>query len=107
MYRTNHFDAGNFSFFYLGNPQSQVRKVHAGACADLRAFLIHFLHQYVKEGVILIRAGNVQPEETVDLSDFLRGPEHGFIRLVKRREEEFPRGEQDRNGDHAEQAVQR
>ena len=107
MYRTNHFDPGNFSISDLGDAQPQVRKIYTGSCADFCAFLLHPVHEHVKKRVILIQAGDVHPEQAVDLADFLRRAEHGLVRLIKRREEKLSCGEQDRYGDHPQQAVYR
>ena len=107
MYRTNHFDPGNFSIFDLGDAQPQVRKVYTGPGADLCAFFLHPVHEHVKECVILVRAGDIHPEQAVDLADLLCRAEHGLVCLIKRREEKLPRSEQDGYGDHAKQAVQR
>ena len=60
MYRTNHFNPGDFSVFYFGNAQTQPRKVCTGTCPHLCTILIQLLQQYIQKRVILIRAGNVQ-----------------------------------------------
>lgn len=106
MYRTNHFDPGNFSIFYFGGTKSQTGEVYTGADPHFRAFLIHLLHHHIQQSVILVRAGKIQPEKPVQLLYFLGSAEDGLVCLVKRGEQELPCGEQNRDCDDARQAVQ-
>ena len=107
MYRTNHFNPGDFSVFYFGNAQTQPRKVCTGTCPHLCTILIQLLQQYIQKRVILIRAGNVQLEKTVDLANLLCCAEYRLVCFIKRREQKFPCGEEDCYGYNAKQAVHR
>ena len=107
MYRKNHFDPGDFSILHLSDTKAEVWKVYTCSGSNLHAVLVHFITQNVKECIVFIIAGNIHAEQTVDLMDFLCGTENCLVRFVKCGEKEFSRGKQDRDGNNAQQTVER
>ena len=107
MYRTNHFDAGDFSVFHFGDPEAEIGKVCACACAWLSACFFQLPEKNVQQRVVFMFTGNAQTEQPVDVPDLLPCPEDGLVRFVERSKEKFPCGKQDRDSYYADQTVER
>ena len=71
MYRTNHFDPCDFSIFDLGDPQSEICKIHTRSCAGFCIVFLHFLEKDIQQSVVFVAAGDSQMEQPVDLIYFL------------------------------------